>query len=169
MKAARREGVLQGMRITLITLSAALILLGSALASALPASAQPPCLNGEATNFGGSSRANEIRVRSCRAPSPGGKMREYGFIRIGPKATRATDCILKIRTGVRLADDSVSFEDSPITDGSCRPALRTGKDFVAYGRAIPVRTDKGAQFTEFCYELRKDGRRMSGSCVWSES
>jgi hypothetical protein len=162
----RHDGVLEGMRTTLITLSAALAFVGIALASALPASAQAPCHAGVGTNFGGSSNANEIYVRSCRAPSPGGKMREYGFIRIGPKATTATDCILKIRTGVDLGGSEVGFDK--ITRGSCRAALRTGKDFIAYGSAIPTRDDNLSQFTEFCYELRKGGRRMSGSCVWSQ-
>jgi hypothetical protein len=156
------------MRTTIITLSASLAFLGIALASALPASAQPPCLNGVGTNFGGSSSAKELRVRSCRAPSPGGKMREYGFIRIGPNATTATDCILKIRTGARFASSDIRF-DTPITWGSCRSALRKGKDFLAYGSAIPPRLGGLApQFTEFCYELQKNGRRMSGSCVWSQ-
>jgi hypothetical protein len=31
-------------------------------------------------------------VRSCRAFIGGEKMREFGFIRIGPRATTATDC-----------------------------------------------------------------------------
>jgi len=155
------------MRTTLITLTASLAFLGIALASALSASAQPPCLNGVGTNFGGSSSAKELRVRSCRAPSPGGKMREYGFIRIGSKATTATDCVLKIRTGVRFGPNDIRF-DTPITPGSCRSALRRGKDFPAYGRAIPTRSDLVPQFTEFCYELQKNGRRMSGSCVWSQ-
>jgi hypothetical protein len=154
------------MRTTLIALSATLTFLGTALAAALPASALPPCHAGEATNFGGSTRTTEIYVRSCRAAAPGGKMREYGFIRIGPKATTATDCVLKIRTGVKLDGNNVRFETP--TPGSCRPALRTGRDFIAYGRAVPTRSDNRAQFTEFCYELRKGGRRMSGSCVWSQ-
>jgi hypothetical protein len=166
MKAARRGGVVRGMRITLITLSSALACLGFALATALPASADPPCLGGAASNFGGSSSAKEIYVRSCRAPSPGGKMREYGFIRIGPKATTATDCILKIRTGTDLDGNEIGFDR--ITNGSCRPALRTGRDYLAYGRAVPLRDDNRPQFTEFCFELRKGGRRMSGSCVWSQ-
>jgi hypothetical protein len=166
MKAAHHEGVLEGMRTTLITLSAALVFAGMSLASALPAAAaQPPCLSGDAVNFGGSSRAKEIYVRSCRAPSPGGKMREYGFIRIGPSATTATDCVLKIRTGVKRGNN-VSFETP--TWGSCRSALRTGRDFIAYGRAVPTRADHLPQFTEFCYELRKGGRRMSGHCVRSQ-
>jgi hypothetical protein len=154
------------MRTTIITLSASLAFLGIALASALPASAQPPCLNGVGINFGGSSSAKELRVRSCRGPSPGGKMREYGFIRIGPKATTATDCILKIRTGVRFSSNDIRWE--AITPGSCRSALRKGKDLLVRGGAIPIRSDHVPQFTEFCYELQKNGRRMSGSCVWSQ-
>ena len=165
MKAPRREDVVQGMRTTLIALSAALTFLGMALAAALPASAQPPCHAGQAANFGGSTSAKEIYVRSCRAPSPGGKMREYGFIRIGPKATTDTDCVLTIRTGVKRGN-TVSFE-AP-TPGSCRSALRTGRDLIAYGRAVPLRADHLPQFTEFCYELRKGGRRMSGFCVRSQ-
>jgi hypothetical protein len=155
-----------GMRTTLITLSAALSFFGVALASALPASAkQPPCLNGVGVNFGGSSKAKEVYVRSCRAPSPGGKMREYGFIRIGPRATTATDCVLKISTGTRI-DGEINFGEP--TWGSCASALRKGKDLLAYGRAVPIRGDNRAQFTEFCYELQKHGTRMSGSCVWSQ-
>jgi hypothetical protein len=156
--------VLEGMRIILIT---ALCFVGVALASASPASALPPCLSGVGTNFGGASKAKEIYVRSCRAPSPGGKMREYGFIRIGPRATAATDCILKIRTGTRI-DGHVGFPNSPITWGSCRSALRKGKDMIAYGSAIPLRSDHQPQFTEFCYELQKNGKRLSGHCVWSQ-
>lgn len=166
MKAPCRERVLEGMRTTLITLSAALCVLGIGLASALPASAkQPPCLNGAGVNFGGLSKAKEIYVRSCRAPSPGGKMREYGFIRIGPQATTATDCVLKIRTAVKL-DGEIAF--GKITWDSCKSALRKGKDLLARGRAIRIRKDRRPQFTEFCYELQKGGRRMSGDCVESQ-
>ncbi len=141
---------------------------GLGLASASSASAQPTCFHGTAKNFGGASASNEIRVRSCRVFLNDGKMREYGFIRIGPKATTATDCALKIRTGVRLDSGNVTFDDSPIKWRTCRPALRTGKDFVAYGDAIATRTDNRPQLTEFCFELRKGGRRMSGSCLLSQ-
>jgi hypothetical protein len=168
MKASRLQHVLEGMRTTLITLTAAL-LFGVGLASASPASAAlPPCLNGVGTNFGGASKAKEIYVRSCRSAAPGhNMMREYGFIRIGPQATAATDCILKIRTGTRI-DGHVSFPNSPITPGSCRSALRKGQDMIARGSAIPIRGDRQPQFTEFCYELQKNGKRLSGHCVWSQ-
>jgi hypothetical protein len=62
----------------------------------------------------------------------------------------------------------VSFANSPITWGSCRSALRKGKDLIAYGRAIPLRGDGEPQFTEFCYELQKNGKRLSGHCVWGQ-
>jgi hypothetical protein len=167
MKGACREVVLEGMRTTLITLTAALTFLGIALASALPASAQPPCAGGAGINFGGSSSAKELYVRSCRAPLPGGKMREYGFIRIGPRATTATDCVLKIRTGVELDGNEIGLTRPEW--GSCRPALRTGRDLLMTGEDVPVRRDHRPQFTEFCYELQKGGRRMSGFCVRSQS
>jgi hypothetical protein len=156
------------MRTARTTIGALLAVGSIGLATALPASAQPTCFNGTAKNFGGASASNEIRVRSCRAFLNDGKMREYGFIRIGPQATTATDCALKIRTGVRLDSGNVTFDDSPIEWRSCRPALRTGKDFVAHGGAIGTRTDNRPQLTEFCFELRKGGQRMSGSCLLSQ-
>jgi hypothetical protein len=39
---------------------------------------------------------------------------------------------------------------------------------IARGSAIPIRGDRQPQFTEFCYELRKNGKRLSGHCVWSQ-
>jgi hypothetical protein len=167
-ESAAPESLLAGMRTTLISTAAVVVAALGALTIAQPAAAgAPTCFNkGKPLVVGGpASEGKETVLSACRGASDrdgDAVWREYGMINIGPRATVADSCQMKLR----------AFHDGAFSKPkwrSCDDALkRRGITFTYYGFNTGFMNEDDTS-TEACYELKKGDRRVQGGCVLSKS
>jgi len=156
------------MRITLICAAAAVVVALGAFSSPESASAAPTCFNkGLELVPRNAPLVKQTVLSACRRESrlnAANVWQEYGMLRIGPQATVADRCRMKIR--------SVWFSGRKVFSKpswqSCNDALRQRGQTIAFFASNTAFKFLPDTATQACYELTKNGRRLQGTCVLSQ-